>query len=187
MILTGRKAPAALLLALAATTTACGSATGAGVATAGGGNATPTASASASKDPRDAAVEFAQCLRDHGMQVADPDEKGTVVLGGDEADEQKMREAHEACKDKAPPVGVGPGGGLDATALEQMLKFSRCMREHGIDMPDPGADGGVRMDVGKGGVDPESEEFQAAQEACKQYFAPGAGGVGGASGPGSTS
>ena len=168
-----RTAPTTLLLALAATTTACGSSTGAGVATAGGGaSATAGASSSPSKDPRDAAVEFAQCMRDHGLQVADPDEQGTVVLGDDEADEQKMREAHEACRDKAPPVGVGPGGGLDAAALEQMLKFSRCMREHGIDMEDP-VDGRIEI-RGRPG---DEQELEEAQEAC-QEFAPGGDGDG---------
>ena len=173
-------ASAALLLVLAGTT-ACGSGPdgGAGVATAGGRTA-PTASASPSQDPRDAAVAFAKCLREHGVQVADPDDRGTVTLGGDEADERALRAAHEACKDKAPAVGLGPSGGLDAAAQERMLKFARCMREHGVDMPDPGADGGVRMEIGRD-VDPEDEEFRAAQQACRQWFAPGDGQDGNAS------
>ena len=171
-----RTASAGLLLALAVTTTACGSSPGAGVATAGGGGATP--SASASKDPRDAAVEFAQCLREHGVQVADPDDRGTVTIGGDDVDEKKMREAQEACKDKAPALGVDARG-LDAAAQERMLEYARCMREQGIDLPDPGADGGLRAEVGNG-VDPQSAEFRAAEQACRQYFNPGAG-IGGGS------
>ena len=65
-------------------------------------------------------------------------------------------------------------------ALQEMqdkaIEHSRCMREHGIDMPDPVFDssGGGAMvrigEVGKGGIDFDSEEFQEASEACGEIF-----------------
>jgi hypothetical protein len=56
-----------------------------------------------------------------------------------------------------------------------MLEFAQCMREHGIDMPDPQQGGGIRIQRnsdgnvtnGEGVIDPESPEFQAAEEACR--------------------
>ena len=55
-----------------------------------------------------------------------------------------------------------------------MLAFAQCMREHGIDMPDPQFENGGRVMIGGGpGEDGEgrssireSDEFQAAEEAC---------------------
>jgi hypothetical protein len=43
-----------------------------------------------------------------------------------------------------------------------MLAFAQCMRAHGIDMPDPGANGNAVVNLN---VDPTT--FQAAQNACR--------------------
>lgn len=64
--------------------------------------------------------------------------------------------------------GGGGGQGMEDAALE----FAECMRENGIDMPDPQvSDGRVRVGGpgggGGGGIDPNSEEFQAAQAECQ--------------------
>jgi hypothetical protein len=60
----------------------------------------------------------------------------------------------------------------------QALAFSACMRSHGVSkFPDPsrGTDGGFQLRIdGKGGVDPNSATFQAAQRAC-QSLQPGGG------------
>jgi hypothetical protein len=40
------------------------------------------------------------------------------------------------------------------------------MRQHGIDLPDPGPRGGI--DLRANGVNPESPTFKAAQQACWQ-------------------
>ena len=59
-----------------------------------------------------------------------------------------------------------------ARMREQALEFSKCMREHGIDMPDPqfSEDGGVTINAevegGEGGPLPDDEDFQAAAEEC---------------------
>jgi hypothetical protein len=56
-----------------------------------------------------------------------------------------------------------------------MLAFAQCMRDHGIDYPDPvfSEDGGVTLigpDEGAAGFDPNDPAFQAAQEACQEIF-----------------
>jgi hypothetical protein len=52
---------------------------------------------------------------------------------------------------------------------QEMLKFSGCMRSHGITkFPDPSSNGG--MEVGSNdGIDLNSPPFRAAQEACQKY------------------
>ena len=49
-----------------------------------------------------------------------------------------------------------------------MLAFAKCMREHGVDMPDPefGNGGGTVM-IGGDGIAFDSPTFKAADEACR--------------------
>src|SRR5215212_6572173 len=54
---------------------------------------------------------------------------------------------------------------------EQMQRFAQCMREHGIDMPDPEVDdqGRVKVRVGEeGGTPPDRAKMEAAQRECQQ-------------------
>jgi hypothetical protein len=82
--------------------------------------------------------------------------------------------------------GAAADGAADEDPQEAALEYARCMREHGIDMPDPG-EGGlvVRKEPGKGsGADPESSKFRQAEEACK-HLLPKRDGAGAGSGGGS--
>ncbi len=60
-------------------------------------------------------------------------------------------------------------------ALRQALKFSACMRAHGVpSFPDPTAErGGISLSLG-GSVNPGSPQFRAAQQACRSLM-PGGG------------
>src|SRR5690606_2248382 len=49
---------------------------------------------------------------------------------------------------------------------EQGRKFAACMRENGVDMEDPGGDGGVRV-FRKGSGD--IKKVEEAMESCRQY------------------
>ena len=75
--------------------------------------------------------------------------------------------------------GSGASGGTGtnaAAAVHQGLKFSQCMRAHGVsDFPDPDASGGIDIQPGSG-LDPQSPAFQAAQKACRADMPGGAGG-----------
>ena len=56
-------------------------------------------------------------------------------------------------------------------AADQMRAYAKCMREHGVDMPDPefsGQGGGVRFRMGGpgNGPDPNGATFRKAEEAC---------------------
>jgi hypothetical protein len=55
------------------------------------------------------------------------------------------------------------------------VKYAQCMRQHGIDMPDPQFSGNGAIQRLGGNVDPTSAEFQAADKACNHYlpFRPG--------------
>jgi hypothetical protein len=71
--------------------------------------------------------------------------------------------------------GSTPAASASATAgadTDAPVKFSQCMREHGLSwFPDPKPDGRLTIDVPPG---VPKEKVDAAQEACKQW-APGGG------------
>ena len=54
----------------------------------------------------------------------------------------------------------------DLDPEDAMLKFAECMREQGVDVPDPTAGGGIHVD-GRG--DPQ-EQMEAAQAACQKWM-----------------
>jgi hypothetical protein len=64
-------------------------------------------------------------------------------------------------------TGTGSGSGDGDDAQSQMLAFAQCMREHGVDMPDPEVDskGRVRMRIGS--KDTPRATMEAAQQACQ--------------------
>ncbi len=50
-----------------------------------------------------------------------------------------------------------------------MLDFAKCMRDHGVDFPDPTFNsdgGGLQVQMGGPGMDPESPAFKSANDAC---------------------
>lgn len=140
-----------------------------------------------SPDDRSAAlVKYSQCMRENGAPSF-PDPVGgrlqlRVQRGGDlDPDSPQFQAAEQACQ-SLEPAGLGssnPGGGQQA---EDMLAFVRCMRENGVaSFPDPQPDGRILINRGAG-VDPESAEFQAAEETCRKLL-PGGVAPGGPGGP----
>jgi hypothetical protein len=131
------------------------------------------------KDAQEAMLAFAKCMRDQGIDFPDPEfdanGKGGAVRvqgkPGQELDPEKMDAAREACKHLLPDGGNfrAPSPEDRAKMQEQALAFAKCMRDHGIDFPDPkfSEDGGGMTVIGRPGFDPEDEDFQAAQEACE--------------------
>ena len=79
-------------------------------------------------------------------------------------------------------------GSTQTTAVidpnEAALQFAKCMRGHGIDMPDPvindnGAGGGVMIQVGgpgSGSVPLDKTAMDAANKDCQHFLADGAAG-----------
>ena len=75
-----------------------------------------------------------------------------------------------ACSSPAgPAAGAGSPGG---SAKSRTLAFSRCMRAHGITaFPDPNGQGNLGVNAGPGtGLDPNSPQFKAANNACKSLM-----------------
>jgi hypothetical protein len=121
------------------------------------------------QDPQDAALDYAQCMREHGVDMPDPGPDGEIQLQvGPDDDREKVQEAQEACKDILQDAGPRLSEEQQTVMQDALLAFAKCMREHGIDMPDPQfGEGGMVTQQGSTGMDPDDPKFQEAQEACE--------------------
>ena len=157
-----RTLAAALVAACALSLAACGGDDG--DASADGASAAERSSDAEFERAREA---FAECMREHGIDFPDPSSGGPVQI--DEPPEQ-VREAEEACakhREDIEPPELSPE--QQQEFKKAALEHARCMREHGIDFPDPtfSEDGGAQLKFDRGsGVDPDDADFKEAQEAC---------------------
>ena len=177
----------ALLLAMAAllvtTATACGDKSGKdGVATLDGTSSSSDDadsgddSGTSEEDAKDQALEFSQCMRENGVpDFPDPefnDDGGMTMsrsTGPDSVDRETEEKAMKACEDKMPRGGGNFSEEDRAEMQDAFLEYAKCMREHGIDMPDPdfsGDGGAFRVGVGGDGMNPDEPAFKKADEAC---------------------
>jgi hypothetical protein len=160
---------------------------GDGVATAGSSAGATSTTKPDQRSDQEAALEYAKCMREQGINMPDPQvgDDGAMVLrmpapeGGDkEQAKEKVEAAEQQCKRYLPNGGEPPP--MDPQAMEQMRKFSQCMRENGVPkFPDP-TENGLSVDSGQLGMDPEDPRMTKAEEACAKYNqpAPGEGGQG---------
>ncbi|MBB5870692.1 hypothetical protein F4553_004071 [Allocatelliglobosispora scoriae] len=137
----------------------------AGSPAAGGASPSPT------MDLAERGRKFAQCMREQGIPMEDPeigdDGSFKMKMGGPGSqagpmDKTKADAAMTACKQFLPEGGAV--GKLDPEAVEMMRKYAVCMRSNGApDFPDPDENGMIRIER-----DPANDAgFQAAEEKCK--------------------
>jgi hypothetical protein len=201
--------PAITVAALALVMAACGGGDDTqGVASLQDPDSTTTTTTGGARDEGDgsavdseqALLEFAECMREHGIDMEDPSisgEGGGFIrigpppgAGGDGSDNdfEAMEEAREACSEFLEGV-TQQFGEIDPTEMQdQALEFAQCVRDQGFDVPDPDfSDIGPDVQSEEGGdgevgggpfgdIDPEDPAFQAALEECGDIF-------GGAFGP----
>ncbi|MEV0645602.1 hypothetical protein AB0I28_10090 [Phytomonospora sp. NPDC050363] len=147
------------------TTVAAGAFALFGLAGCGGGEGDPSAEGSATADPASAILDYAQCMRDNGVPMPDPEVnangEGSISLP-EGVDRATLDAAEEKCREFMPNGGEPPE--LDPEVLEQLRAYSKCMREHGVDdFPDPEPKGGIQYEAPPPGSD---ADFTAAEEAC---------------------
>jgi hypothetical protein len=150
-------------------------------------NATGATQAASSNYAR--ALQFASCVRSHGVpNFPDPKSNesgdmriqvspGNARVNGVSVNGPAFQAAMKACQSKLPNGGKPPP--LSANRRNAMLKFSQCMRAHGVtNFPDPTFSGnGIRLELSKqSGIDPNSPTFKAAQNACGSRLALAKGG-----------
>lgn len=172
-----RAAAAAAVAGIALLAAACG---GGG----GGGSSASSASMPSLSTLTSQALAYAKCMRSHGIPIfPDPTvqdsatNKGVGFSLGSGID-QHSPQFQSAAKTCQKQTGFGHITAAQFQAgMNAALKFSECMRSHGIqNFPDPVEHGG-NIQIGPGpdsGIDQNSAQFKAANKAC-QLLLPGGG------------
>jgi hypothetical protein len=130
---------------------------------------TAPSTAAAAGDRTDQLRQFAQCMRDQGVDVKDP-QPGAALGGiagmgeGINQNDPHVIQAFQKCQSKLPNGGQPPR--LNPQQVEIFRQFAQCMRDHGIDLPDPTADGGLQAPSGGLAV-LQTPAFQTALVACR--------------------
>lgn len=149
-----------------------------------------------SQEFQDAALEYAQCMRDNGIDMPDPefDGEGGVRIGagsgpggaggpGGGPDDEEFQAADDECQpimeEAAPDMQLDPEE--QAERQDQMIEVAQCMRDRGYDMPDPEVDENGRVTVqasggegtagqGPGGApgSAEQEQFESDMSECQE-------------------
>ena len=120
----------------------------------------------------DAHVAFARCMRRQGIDFPDPKPGEGFEVGPETAPPARLREAEEACADERRAIaGAAPRQSPRELAAHRdaTLRFARCMRQEGLDVPDPGPGaGGTAVSVPP---DAKSDPaFQRANRRCERLI-----------------
>lgn len=125
---------------------------------------------------------YVECLRKQGLDVPDAtvDENGQVSFGqlmaGRRVDREKLQAAQQVCG--KPPAGVTSAieNTLNSPEFQDAaLKFAKCMRDEGVDIPDPdfsklgSGDGGGDNGL-FGGIDRDDPKVAAGIKACQHVW-----------------
>lgn len=134
----------------------------------------------------DQLLEFTSCMRDEGIDFPDPIVDADGNVGFDlmsmrdmaTVDEDEMQAAFDSCFQYLEGVNFGFERIFDAEFQDQVVVFAGCMRENGIDMPDPNFSRIMEGEPLFPGWEPELDDpdFEAAFEACEDLL-PGIPGI----------
>jgi hypothetical protein len=126
-------------------------------------------------------VNFAHCMRSHGVQMPDPFHRpGHVGLSIElPPHDAATRAAWAVCDHYVRPVIAMKQAGAASMAapnLDALTRYAQCMRAHDINMLDPTSFGalnlgnvpGITSNYGR-----YSPQFRAADAACKHLLPPG--------------
>ena len=118
-------------------------------------------------------LNFAQCMREEGIDFPDPtfDIDGNPEFDNLEIEnEEEFENAFESCEDilrNALPEQFDLDPEVEAALVDASLEFSQCMRDQGIDFPDPKPGEFGFFAFRDADIDFSSEEVQEAFEICQ--------------------
>jgi hypothetical protein len=146
------------------------------VLVAGCGSTPSNSSSSGESSTVEAEVAYQQCMSSHGVQGVTVNSSGDVSMssssnsGGQRQQAggltPAVQSAMTACQH------LLPGGQLTQAELRKLLpqglKYAACMRTHGVpNFPDPSLNDTTQIGGPGSGIDPESAQFQKAQQSCR--------------------
>jgi hypothetical protein len=132
------------------------------------GESTSTAKDSPSGNSADL-TKWTRCLRDHGVDVTDPDpDTGAIRMPGN-GEDPTLQKAMEKCQQYN--TGQRGSTGADPNDPEQQqdrVKFAKCMRDKGVDWSDPVPGHPTK-------VPPATPQLRKAMDECAREVPGGAG------------
>ena len=177
----GRAGPvmfAAMLGVVVLLAAACGSSGSPGVASVSGGSGKASSTPSATANQEQQALQFTRCMRQQGINMGDPtvDAKGNVRLqppAGAVPGQAELEKARNACRRYLQGLQQGFSMQDQTQAQDALLKYARCMRKNGYDMPDPNfsAQGSSSGGPFGGAIDQNDPDFKKANAVCKSNLA----------------
>jgi hypothetical protein len=160
--------PGAVLAAVSLFVAGCGG--GATVASISSTSTTAASTGAAgASSPYTNALEYARCMRAHGEPgFPDPNNPAgfsTRALAALNTASHEFISAGAPCQRLLPNDGQPTPAELQQT-ITAGLRFSHCMRRHGVAFPDPGVSGG-QLTLDLGAVNTNSPQYLAAAQICK--------------------
>jgi hypothetical protein len=129
----------------------------------GGSSSAGSSTKTTSQDA--ARVKFAQCMRDNGINIPDNPGQNGGLRALQNVDQSKLQAAQKACQ----KYRLAAVGNLTQAQQQEFrdafAKFSSCMRQHGVELPNPGAGGGPP--AGGNQINRNDPKVQAARKACQ--------------------
>ncbi len=123
--------------------------------------------------------EYTECMREHGVDMPDPTVQDGVVTNSVSTDDF---EASEGAVEECSPLLEAAFGDFElspeeqAEFMDQQLAFAKCMRDRGLDWPDPSPDG-INMIQFGGDGEFDTEVLNEAMDACSSETFGGSFGV----------
>jgi hypothetical protein len=150
-----------------------------GLTACGGSSSTRTAGTGQGTGQRQriaALTKFAGCARVHGIPVPDPSSQGEIS-GGQQLRQKYLntpqgQAALKACGSYLQKAVQRLTPANTQQFRDAALQSARCMRAHGIPVPDPGPDGEINP-AAAASINQASPQFQQAQQACAHLFPSG--------------
>ncbi|WP_157245975.1 hypothetical protein [Nonomuraea typhae] len=130
-------------------------------------------SASSTSRTEDTLGEWMTCMRQNGVPVEDPRDSGRLSAADTGVSQQTLEKAQEACRQYVQPATGDRPNANDPSVMDKYLAFATCMRDNGVDMPDPkaGPNGEIEM---KPKTATDSPQYTQAHHACQSKL-PGGG------------
>ena len=151
------------------------------IAGCGGGSpsaGTSPAAAAVARSDR-AMLEFAHCMRAHGVDMPDPFHRpGHSGLSIELPDGAPRTLAYTACVHYIRAIVAAKEAGarpITATVRLALIHYAECMRTHGIPMLDPTPDGSLSLGNVPGlsnGAGRYSPQFRFADTSCRHFLPP---------------
>ena len=82
-------------------------------------------------------LDYANCMRSHGIEVKDPEPNGAVAASGPEDETPQRQAAEDACRRELGAPPVQSGGDTVTNVRQEQLDLAKCLRDKGISVDDP--------------------------------------------------